>query len=300
MASKSTSFATGEMIIQCPAFELPESPLLREDSHVSLRNHRVRIAASLEDASKIGNTGDFRQWEKKLFNQSEAYKDIKNRYPADVETGLVGGVLTETFRPSEGIAQGNINRVLINLHGGGFCSGSCTNSRLESMPVAELGKIKVVSVDYRMAPEYKFPAATDDVVSVYDALLQDYTPEGIGFLGVSSGAQLTAMTLVRLQEQGLPLPGAVSMIAGGATRIIGDSVEIVGSILKAAAGLDLKTIKRDYFEGADLKDPRVTPALSDSYMSAFPPSLLVSSTRDYLLSSVIATHRQLVNLGGRS
>jgi alpha/beta hydrolase fold len=63
--------------------------------------------------------------------------------------------------------------VLINLHGGGFLEGSRSVSHMESIPITAVAKIKVISVDYRQAPEYRFPAATQDVVAVYRQLLKN-------------------------------------------------------------------------------------------------------------------------------
>ena len=265
------------MTLHCPEFELPESPLLSEATRQLIETRRAQIAkagaqAPCQETVQPSQSNDLAQAERAAFYDSEAYHSLLKHYASDLETGQIGGVYTETFTPKTGVTAINQDRVLINLHGGAFCSGSRTSSQLESMPVATMGRIKVISVDYRMAPAYRYPAATDDVVAVYRALLQDYRPENIGLYGASSGAQLTAKTIVRLQEEKLPLPAAVGMIAAGATRVIGDSVAMVNPIMKAAYGLDLHSVKREYFDGADLADPRVTPSLSDEAMAAFPPS----------------------------
>ena len=103
--------------------------------------------------------------------------------------------------------EANRGRVLINLHGGGFVSDS--GSLIEGVPIANLTKIKVVSVYYRLAPENPFPAAVDDVVAVYRELLKTYKPQGIGIFGTSAGAILTCEVAVRLKQLGLPLPAAL-------------------------------------------------------------------------------------------
>ena len=234
MPNQKTPSST-DHIIQCPSFELPESPLLSQETCKAIQDYRNYIAELMEQLGSP-NTDQAALSEQERFYQGDLYKRLKAQYLVDIEEGVIGGVLTETFVPSDGITEKNKSCVLIHLHGGGFCSGSRTNSRLEAMPVAMLGKIKIISVDYRMAPEHRYPAATDDVEAVYRELLKHYKPENIGMYGASSGAQLTAMTMVRLQEKNLPLPRAVGMIAGGATRIIGDSVEYVGSMLKPLWG----------------------------------------------------------------
>ena len=290
--------------LNCPAFKLPDSGLLSPESKASLNKHRDYLRRlAQESVANTAATTDrditaLRELEREQFRQGQPYQSLMDRYDVTVEQVYIGGVLTETFTPATGIAPENAGRVLINLHGGSFEYGSRTNSQLESIPVAALGQIKVISVDYRMAPEHRFPAATDDVVAVYKTLLQDYRPENIGIYGSSAGAILCAQTLVRLQQEKIPLPAAVGLIAGGATRIdAGDSLAIGGPLAQAAHGYNLAdALKLRYYEGANLDSAELTPAHSDTFMAAFPPTLLASSSRDFFLSSVLATHRQLIRL----
>ena len=295
MIKQPISQSSHDMTIKCGAFELPESPLLSEATRRAL----VAAEEELLTANALTKANPSKEEQREAFYQRQQYQRMRERYNVTIEGGRLGGVYEETFIPTDGILPHNEPRILINLHGGSFQSGSRTNSHMESVPVAALGSIKVISVDYRMAPEYQFPAATDDVVAVYQSLLNDYRPENIGIYGASSGAQLTAQTLVRLQENNLALPGAVGLIAEGATRMTGDSVSIGGALLKASHGMDLAAALESmhYFQAADLNSPQVTPALSDTFMAKFPPTLLASSTRDFMLSSVVATHAQLIGLG---
>ena len=80
------------------------------------------------------------------------------------------------------------------------------------MPVASLGKIRVVAVDYRQGPEHVFPAASEDVTAVYRELLKHYPAENIGIYGNSAGAVLTAMVIAWFQKEGLPRPGAIGLL----------------------------------------------------------------------------------------
>jgi acetyl esterase/lipase len=99
------------------------------------------------------------------------------------------------------------DRVLINLHGGGFKADS--GSLIESVPVANLTQTKVVSVLYRLAPEHPFPAAVEDTVAVYKELLKTYKPERIGIYGSSAGAVLTPEVSGRAAEDvGHPTAGS--------------------------------------------------------------------------------------------
>ena len=74
-----------------------------------------------------------------------------------------------------------------------------------------LAGYRVVSVDYRMPPKHPFPAAVDDGVAVYRALLSDYAAERVAIFGTSAGGGLTASVIVSARDQGLPLPAAALM-----------------------------------------------------------------------------------------
>ena len=286
------------MTIHCPAFDLPDSELLSEGSATILGAHRQRMKALMVQATQPNpdTPSDPREAERQQCYESEPYQQLIQDYPVNIDIEDRAGVPVETFTPKKGIAPDNKKRLLINIHGGGFMGGSRTLSRLESIPVAVLGNIKVISVDYRMAPEHRHPAARDDAFAVYQACLKDYTPEQIGVFGSSAGAYTSAQLMVHLQEQGVALPAAVAMIAGGAFRKVGDSMVYGSALVKAVTGYDLNSSKDAYFEGSDRNSPAVTPGLSDTLMAGFPPAFLAASTRDYLLSSVIATHRKLINL----
>ena len=104
----------------------------------------------------------------------------------------MGGIVVDVVTPAEGIAPENADRVLINLHGGGFVTGARSASLVESVPMAALMRIKVISVDYRMGPEHQFPAASEDVAAVYRDLLKQYDADHIGLYGCSAGGLLAA------------------------------------------------------------------------------------------------------------
>ncbi|MBI4166876.1 MAG: alpha/beta hydrolase fold domain-containing protein, partial [Acidobacteria bacterium] len=186
--------------------------------------------------------------------------------------------------------------VLINVHGGHFEGGSRIASHLESIPIAVVGKIKVISIDYRMAPEYTFPAASEDVAAVYRELLKTYKPQNIGLYGSSAGGLLAAESIAWFDKHALPLPGAVGMLAGAATYYQeGDSGRIVTAI--EGSPLELPPPVHPYFKGTDPANALAFPSRSPELMAKFPPSLLIASTRDITLSSVAYTHGQLVRLG---
>lgn len=217
-------------------------------------------------------------------------------YPVHVDETSIAGVRTDIITPLA-TPEANRGRVLINLHGGGFVSDS--GSLIEGVPIANLIKIKVVSVYYRLAPENPFPAAVDDVVAVYRELLKTYKPQGIGIFGTSAGGILTCEVAARLKQLGLPLPAAL-----GAFSIRTDFSRPSDSrqlfTLDGFPGLlqpiDAKRLADDPYPGTtDRKNPVLSPLFAD--LKGMPPTLLVTSTRDLLLSDTAMFHRALIGAG---
>jgi epsilon-lactone hydrolase len=227
--------------------------------------------------------------------------EARKIYPVNVEETSIAGVRTDIITPQATPplvnAEANRARVLINLHGGGFNSDS--GSLIEGVPISNLAKIRVVSVYYRLAPENPFPAAVEDVVAVYKELLKTYKPQNIGIFGTSAGAILTGEVVLRLRQLGLPLPAALGIFSGLADfSRPSDSRQIFA--LNGLAGelepTDPNHLPDDQYVGkTDRKDPVLSPLFAD--LSGMPPSLLVTSTRDLLLSDTATFHRALLRAG---
>jgi len=226
---------------------------------------------------------------------------LREAFAVHIRPAVIGGVRADVVEPADGISPDNRNRVLINLHGGAMMVGARHSGQMESVPIASIGRIRVVTVDYRMAPEHRFPAASEDVARVYEALLRDYRPENIGIYGCSSGASLTAQSLSWFQAHGLPRPGAIGMMGLGANTDgrFGDANYVASGLAGGAVPLRPpgNPTSGGYLQGADPADPLVNPASSDDVLRGFPPSILLSGTRDFALSKVLSTHARLVALG---
>lgn len=217
----------------------------------------------------------------------------------------VAGVHAYEYLPKDGITQINSKRVLINLHGGGFsgCWPAC--AELESIPVAAMGRIRVLSLDYRQGPKYHFPAASEDVASVYRELLKTHRPQDIGIYGCSAGGMLTGMAVAWFQKHGLPRPGAVGILCAGMTLAQngfgGDSAYVSAAIGESRAPPPPQKAGAispiGYLAGVSLTDPLAAPASSPEVLAKFPPTLIVSGTRGFELSSAVHTHALLVKQG---
>jgi len=225
--------------------------------------------------------------------------EARKLYPVNVEEATTGGVRTDIITPLAMPAE-NKGKVLINLHGGGFNSDS--GSLIEGVPIANLAKIKVVSVYYRLAPENPFPAAVEDVVAVYKELLKSYKPQSIGIFGTSAGAILTAEVTVKLKQLGLPLPGALGIFSALADFSRTSDSRQLFTLNGFPGHLEPTDPNRlhdaEYLGKTDPRNPVLSPLFAD--LSGMPPSLLVTSTRDLLLSDTTTFHRALLRAGNES
>jgi acetyl esterase/lipase len=228
--------------------------------------------------------------------QQSQSAEAKRVFPVNVEPATIAGVRADIITPLT-MPQENRTRVLINLHGGGFNSDS--GSLIEGIPICNLAKIKVVSVYYRLAPENPFPAAVDDVIAVYKELLKTYKPRSIGIFGTSAGGILTAEVTVRLKQLGLPLPGALglfTMLADFSRTSDSQQLFALNGLSGGIAPQDPNGGHDEEYTGkTDRRDPALSPLFAD--LHGFPPALLVTGTRDALLSSTTIFHRALLHAG---
>jgi epsilon-lactone hydrolase len=228
--------------------------------------------------------------------QAAAGAAFRKLYPVNVEETAIAGVPVKVITPLT-VPEKKRNRVLINVHGGGFNSDS--GSLTETVPIASLSGTKVIAVLYRLAPEHPFPSAVDDTVAVYKELLKTYQPQNMALFGTSAGAVLTAEVAAKLRSLDLPLPAALGIFSGfGDFSKTGDSRAIY-SLNGLSGPLDppTKSGKLDdaYVGATDPKDPVLSPLYAD--LSNFPPTLFITSTRDLLLSGTTILHRAFLRAG---
>ena len=227
-------------------------------------------------------------------------KKLRKVFSVDITPAHVGGVPVDAIEPKAGVSQQNRRRILINLHGGGFAVAAGLGGQMESIPIAALGAIKVISVNYREGPEDHFPAASEDVASVFRALLKDYPASSIGIYGCSAGGILTSESVAWFKTHGLPTPGAIGIFGAGALMsFFGDSKYVAPILMGRMPSEEDPKNSTPYFNvpGLAMNDPLVSPAYSPRLLSSFPPTLLISGTRDGGLSAVVYTHTQLVKQG---
>lgn len=292
------SVVDAEGTVHVPAFMLPFSDM----SSPEARKNFIDITRGFESLRGVDPGKDIeaarRQLDDKLMKPNLAR--LRAVFPVTITAEKIAGVQTDIVAPAGKISQKNAKRVLINLHGGGFVWAARYGGQMESVPVASLGGIKVITVDYREGPEHRFPAASEDVAAVYRELLKTYAPENVGIYGCSAGALLTAESVAWFQKQQLPGPGAIGIFGyGGSTGIRGDSNYLSAALTGKPLAVEAPRGMGSYFDvpGLDFNDPLVSPVKSPTVLAKFPPALLITGTRDIGLSHAAYMHSQLIKAG---
>lgn len=169
------------------------------------------------------------------------------------------------------------------IHGGGYIAGTAAHFRKLFSPLARDLGLRGWSIDYRLAPEHPFPAAVDDGIEAYRALLsQGADPRRLIVSGESAGGAIALATLILARDEGLPMPAALHLFWPQT------DLTLSGDSLVYNRGKDFLTIglvessARMYLSGADASDPRASPLLAN--LEGLPPTMVQVGERDMIRS----------------
>ena len=205
---------------------------------------------------------------------------IKHKVPAGVTqaAATLGGVAGEWLRTGSDGASGT----LLYLHGGGYFACSPETHRPITAGFAKRG-LDVFAPDYRLAPENPFPAAVDDAVAVYRALVAAGTPpDKIVVGGDSAGGGLTLSMLLTLRKAGDTLPAAAILFSPW-TDLAGTGETLKTNSARDAMfdGKGMEQASGPYLNGVDPRDPVASPIYAD--LSGLPPMLIHAGSYEVLL-----------------
>jgi acetyl esterase/lipase len=210
-----------------------------------------------------------------------------------VEHGRIDEVDVYRVTPAE-IDPKHKGHLFIYLHGGAYLFNGGEAGTAEAVLIAARAQMPVLSVDYRMPPKHPAPAGINDVVAVWKHLLKDRPATSLALGGTSAGGGLTMASVHRLMELDLDLPGALYLGTPGVdVNMVGDSRHINEGIDRLLVSWDAGGSQgmSMYAAHYDHKHPYVSPIYGD--VDGFPPSYLISGTRDLMLSDAVRTHRKL-------
>jgi monoterpene epsilon-lactone hydrolase len=227
----------------------------------------------------------------------EVVHALQEQLSVSIEQDTIEGVSVYNVTPTE-IDPKHEDHLFVYVHGGAFVLNAGEAGLTEPIVIAHRAKMRVLAIDYRMPPKHSFPAGRDDAVTVLQHLMKDRPAKSIAFGGTSGGGNLAMATVQHLIGLGLDVPGALYLGTPGTDMSkTGDSWytnDGLDRILVAYDGL-LEACARLYANGRDLKDPLVSPHYGD--FDGFPPTFLVTGTRDMLLSNTARAHIKLRQAG---
>ena len=210
--------------------------------------------------------------------------------PADltVTAGTLGGVPTAEIT----IAGIEPRHVVLYFHGGVYVIGDAFLAADLASQVGRRVGAKVISVDYRLAPEHPYPAAVDDALAAYEALLHSgVDASNIVFAGESAGGGLAVATLINARDHGLPLPAAAFVMSPMT------DLTLAGTTMETRREADplftrelLQERVDDYTAGQDAAIPLMSPIFAD--LSGLPPLIIQAGTHEVLLDDAVRLARQ--------
>ncbi len=181
--------------------------------------------------------------------------------------------------------ESNLNNIVFYLHGGGYVGGSLTSHQDLAMRICRASKSRILLIDYRLAPEHRFPAALDDAIVCYKWLLEQekIPPNRIVIAGDSAGGGLTLSTLIKLRDESIPLPTAAVCLSPWT------DLAMTGNSLKENAKIDpwlkpseLYFLAELYIGNNDPKNPFISPLYGE--LKGLPPILMHVGNTEILKS----------------
>jgi len=222
---------------------------------------------------------------------------LRQRLGVTVAPTVLGGVQAFIVTP-DNVAEANRDRLLVHVHGGGYVLFPGESGTREAILMAGYGRMRVISIDYRMPPDAPYPAAMDDAMAVWREAVKMQNPRNMAIFGTSTGGGMTLAMILRAKQEGLPLPAAIAPGTPWSDLTeTGDTYktnEWLDNVLVSYSGY-LGRAALLYANGHDLKDPQLSPIYGD--FRGFPPAILTSGTRDLFLSLTVLTHRKLRRAG---
>jgi epsilon-lactone hydrolase len=214
-------------------------------------------------------------------------------FPHTAARSEIAGVTVREITPAT-LDPAKAGRRLVHFHGGGYAMSGGEAGLSEPVLGAHYSGIKTISVDYRMAPDHPFPAAVEDAVAVWRALIEQRPPTTMAAFGTSAGGGLTLAMTLKLKALGLPLPGALGC-GTPATDLTGasDSYQVNDGVDGAFSRFEgvPQGMLMLYAGSTPLTDPLVSPVFGD--FAGFPPTMFITGTRDILLSDTVRAYRAM-------
>jgi acetyl esterase/lipase len=216
---------------------------------------------------------------------------IRPGHRVKIQDGVLGGVKGEWVRSTRTTTNTGQSAAILYLHGGGYCVGSPATHRAVTARLARTTGLPVFVADYRLAPEYPFPAAVDDAVAAYRALLE---MGQVVVAGDSAGGGLALATALAARQLQLNLPAALILFSPWVdltTSTLSDAAKHEAVLSRAW----LATCAGHYLADGDPNAPLASPIYGD--LRGLPPTLIQAGVDELLHGDAVRIHDALLNAG---
>jgi len=227
---------------------------------------------------------------------TEKMQALRDRVGATVTPGTIGGVGVFHVTPAT-LDPRHDDHLFVYVHGGAYILNAGEPGAIEAIVIAHRLGIRTISVDYRMAPDHPLPTPADDVTTVYRRVIGEHPAASVALGGSSGGGNLSTIAVQAAIRDGVDVPGALYLgTPGNDMSEVGDTLHINRGIDRAIPRHeDYVNAVRFHAGGRELTDPLVSPLYGS--FDGFPPTFLVSGTRDLLLSATVRTHTGIREAG---
>ena len=278
-----------------------------------VQNHtvRVHIAATIskeaqEELNKIifdpqtfraPDPGDIEGWKKQYINSESVFIDLSKPiidfYQPNISETDLGGVQVLDIKPRGWTDNG---KVLVYTHGGAYTFGSANSTLASPVLVANATGLRIISVNYTVAPFSTWNQTTDEVLTVIQALEneQGYSSYDIAMFGDSAGGGLAAGSVLKMRDTGLGLPAA--LVLWSPWLDLTGSGDTYFTLRNADPYLSydtfLKNAAEAYADPADQKNPYVSPVYAN-FSGGYIPTLIQGGTKEIFLSDFVRLYQAL-------
>lgn len=256
---------------------------------------KTRKRSSRNTAKTPKGNAPIKEWKKfQVFFDSLVYNGlnpIKEFYKAKIDTITIGGIRAIDIKPKN---YKKSDKVVIYIHGGAYVVLSADMTLASMLPLAETSGLRIIAIDYTLAPLAKFNEITNEVIQFYKGLLEEYDAKNIAIYGDSAGGGLSAGSILKMRDLGIELPAVLVLWSPWA------DIDKIGDTYFTLADNDPSLIYENFLENAALayapksefKNPYVSPMYGD-FSKDFPPTLIQVGSKEIFLSNAIRMFRVL-------
>ncbi|MCI2229844.1 alpha/beta hydrolase [Polaribacter sp. MSW13] len=248
-----------------------------------------------ESANLPKDNAPIKLWEKKQeeakLAAEKSIPKILEIYKPIIDTIFLGNVRAIDVKPQN---YRESDQVIIYIHGGGFVFYPADVTLLSSIPLADATGLRIITIDYTLAPQAKFNQVLEEVIQAYKSILKEYKAKNIAIYGDSAGGSIAAGAILKMRDLRIDLPSVVVLWSPWS------DVDEIGDTYFTLKKSDPNLVYKNFLENCaeayaprnEWKNPYVSPVYGD-YSKDFPPTLIQVGSKEIFLSNSIRMYRQL-------